>query len=133
MKQTLYKNWKKIALALTSIFWASCSDDSSSTAPSPESSASVESSGSVAPISSSEKNESDEKIACTDTTIERTSSSYTYTFPGVKCEDGTLYELQEMCPDYGIPAIPCSKTYIDKDGKQYSESEFKEIYKTVKK
>ena len=28
MKTVFYKNWKKLALVITSIFWASCGDDS---------------------------------------------------------------------------------------------------------
>ena len=57
MKAAFYKNWKKLALVLTSVFWASCGDDSSSTAPittSAESSSSTDPS-SVGPTSSEEQ------------------------------------------------------------------------------
>lgn len=184
---SFYKHWKKIALALTSAFWASCSSDNGSSAEclygaptcdaddeecngrlqpiqsdtmyqaialygvapiidqssnsitssdpcegencaSPESSSSgaVPESSSATPTSSS-----GEKIACTETTIETKYSDMTFDVPGVKCEDGEEYELESICPDYGIDS-KCSDIYIGKNGKVYSEEEFKKIYRMAK-
>lgn len=168
MKAAFYKNWKKLALVLTSMFWASCGDDSSSTAPttSSESSSSVEasssdittpSSSSEAPASSNENAKSssnanatssasepasssietitsssgpDSRITCTEATLERTFNDKTYNISGLKCEDGEEYELEAICPDYGIN-LPCSEAYIGKN-KRYSAEEFKKIYKVAK-
>lgn len=186
----LYKHWKKMALVLTSAFWASCDDSTSassedtgdnsniekqkeiaqsvialygvnpvynqssnsvtssdacegencaapesSSSEEPESSVSEEpaSSESAAPKSSESEDPSanDEKIACTETTIETKYSDMTFDVPGVKCEDGEEYELESICPDYGIDS-KCSDTYIGKNGKVYSEEEFKKIYKMAK-
>lgn len=158
MKATFYKNWKKLALVITSVFWASCGDDTSSTAPistNAESSASVDSSSSehvpsaeekssssVAPALSSDtpassasepasSSEEGDKIACVETTFEKKYADWSYQTHGVKCEDGEEYELESICPDYGIDS-KCSDIYIGKNGKVYSEEEFKKIYKMAK-
>ncbi|WP_407442601.1 hypothetical protein [Fibrobacter sp.] len=166
----LYKHWKKMALVLTSAFWASCDDSTSAssedtgdnsniekqkeiaqsvialygvnpvynqssnsvTSSDPcegENCAAPESSSSVEPASSAIA--PDEKIACTETTIETKYGDMTFDVPGVKCEDGEEYELESICPDYGIDS-KCSDTYIGKNGKVYSEEEFKKIYKMAK-
>lgn len=174
MKWAFYKNWKKMALVLTSMFWASCGDDASSTAPetSSESSSSVEasssdsaapsssnavpassanefafsseevkSSSSVTPASSStpasSANESSSSvnpenlIACVDTTLDRMSGNQTYKNKGVACADGENYLVDEMCPLYGV-GLSCSRRYTDDNGTTYSEDEFQNIYKIVK-
>ena len=170
MKTVFYKNWKKLALVITSVFWASCGDDlvplygaievhnsssvdssSSEHAPSAE----EKSSSSVAPALSSESfpstkekssssdtpassasepassSEEGDKIACVETTFEKKYADWSYQTHGVKCEDGEEYELESICPDYGIDS-KCSDIYIGKNGKVYSEEEFKKIYKMAK-
>lgn len=170
MKAAFYKNWKKLALVITSVFWASCGDDSvplygaievhnstsvdsSSSEPAP--SFEVNSSNSIAPASSSESfpstkekssssdtpassasepassSEEGDKIACIETTFEKKYADWSYQTHGVKCEDGEEYELESICPDYGIDS-KCSDIYIGKNGKVYSEEDFKKIYKVAK-
>lgn len=157
MKTVFYKNWKKLALVITSIFWASCGDDSvppygaievhnSSSVDSSSSehapSAEEKSSSSVAPALSSDtpassasepasSSEEGDKIACVETTFEKKYADWSYQTHGVKCEDGEEYELESICPDYGIDS-KCSDIYIGKNGKVYSEEEFKKIYKMAK-
>lgn len=172
MKAAFYKNWKKLALVITSVFWASCGDDTSSTAPittNAESSATVESSSSehapsaeekssssVAPALSSDtpassasgpesssdtpassasepasSSEEGDKIACVETTFEKKYADWSYQTHGVKCEDSEEYELESICPDYGIDS-KCSDIYIGKNGKVYNEEDFKKIYKIAK-
>ena len=189
---SISKHWKKIALALTSVFWTACDDDASSaihpydpgicnaddeecqlepiksdtmhqaialygvnpvydqssssvTSSDPcegENCASPESSSSVEPASSAIA--PDEKIACEEATLLRTGPSEPciedicpeygvplYEISGLKCEDGEEYELQSICPEYGIDS-KCRDTYVGKNGKVYSEEEFKKIYKMAK-
>lgn len=133
MKQAFYKNWKKMALALTSVFWASCGDESPVTAPAPA----PESSAAIVPESSSEasvfsSSETDNRINCVEAEITKEINGQSYSFDGLACEDGEEFEHLSICPDYGVPALPCDETYINKNKKHFSAEEFSKIYKIAK-
>ena len=123
----MYKHWKKIALALTALFWASCDETSSVEGPDlygcpPDiCNPMPESSSSVNPLPSSSSNE---QIACKrqsriyDTREnDRNYISVDY----YECKDGTI------CEDYGyIDSFSCT----DYQGKyiSHTKDEFNSKY-----
>lgn len=109
----LYKHWRKIALALTGFFWASCDSDTTSANgsddPSSSSVATPESSSSVnqAPVSSS--SEATEESSSSSTEVQKQSSS---------SED-----LGKIVPLYGIEY----KKFVSSSSTEESSSSFTEI------
>lgn len=89
-----YKHWKKIALALTGFFWASCDNETTSAngAEEPNSSSSV-----APPESSAENQESSSSIATENQSL---SSSSEATPP----ESSSSFE--NIMPAYGVPDDP---------------------------
>lgn len=125
MTTKFYKHWKKVALALTSVFWASCGDDSSSTAATTtpaESSSAIQSSSSVGPTSSSgAAPESSSEVAPESSSATPTSSSD----EKIACEKATLLRtgpsepcIEDTCPEYGVPVYEISGLKCE-DGKEY--------------
>ncbi len=116
----LYKHWRKIALALTGFFWASCDSDTTSANgsddPSSSSVATPESSSSVnqAPVSSS--SEATEESSSSSTEVQKQSSS-SEDFGKIVPLYGIEYEkfvssssteessssFTEIMPAYGVP------------------------------
>ena len=135
----LYKHWRKIALALTGFFWASCDSDTTSANgsddPSSSSVATPESSSSVnqAPVSSS--SEATEESSSSSTEVQKQSSS-SEDFGKIVPLYGIEYEkfvssssteessssFTEIMPAYGVPdKIACfqkqgEKTMTCEDG-----------------
>lgn len=133
MTMKIYKHWKKMALVLTSFFWASCGDDSSSTAPittSAESSSAIQSSSSVGPTSSSgaAPESSSEAAPKSSSEVAPESSSATPTSSSgekIACEEATLLRtgpsepcIEDICPEYGVPLYEISGLKCE-DGKEY--------------
>lgn len=143
-----YKHWKKIALALTGLFWASCDSDSTSAneaSQSPdESSASKAdgtSSGSAVKENSSSSaiqyaqalygvpsevvscylNRMDSSVVCAGRTACKMLSEERWESE-YKC-------IEDICPDYGV--VHVGETTYECDGKVYNEAEFKAKYNIV--
>ena len=148
-----YKHWKKIALALTGFFWASCDDSASSAVclygPDPNYSNPAEnptssSSEAVKPESSS-SNDFDKMMPLYGVEMDKTVCTQIKGEPTITCEDGTVCtqkteerwapefpcadytnddgELVRACPDYGVVQI--SENTYECDGKVYNEAEFR--------
>jgi len=146
-----YKHWKRISLALTGFFWASCDNSSTTVAPPlygvpPQYSSSSETQGSSSSsndnISSSSEpmpmpvygvqqmscevtSENDSTITCENgyTCIAKTDTIH---ISAPKCE---TFNGTTICPDYGINADILVKKYECDDGFTYDDKEFKKIYK----
>ena len=109
----LYKHWRKIALALTGFFWASCDSDTTSANgsddPSSSSVATPESSSSVnqAPVSSSSE------------ATEESSSSST----GVQKQSSSSEDFGKIVPLYGIEY----EKFVSSSSTEESSSSFTEI------
>lgn len=153
-----YKHWKKIALALTGFFWASCDDSASSAVclygPDPNYSDPAEN-----PVSSSSETTGNETGSSSSETTKPESSSsgleknvplYGIEYevctqikgkPTINCNNGvTCTERTEerlgdspcnsdICPEYGVVQI--SETTYECDGITYSEAEFRARYGKV--
>ena len=84
-----YKHWKKILLALTGFFWASCDNDPSSASDEPKSSSSVEKSSSStasSPNASSPNSSSEDTNKLSSSSSKKSSSS-----------------MEEFAAEYGVP------------------------------
>ncbi len=138
-----YKHWKKIALALTGFFWASCDDSASSAVclygPDPNYSNPAEnptssSSEAVKPESSS-SNDFDKMMPLYGVEMDKTVCTQIKGDPTITCNDGTVCTQKteerwgglpcsnDICPDYGVVQI--SENTYECDGKVYSEAEFR--------
>lgn len=105
------KHWRSALLVLTSVFWASCNEESSvaapvETNPNPESSAQNDVSAASRPESSAVGAASAESKPESAPSAESSSSS----IKKISCE------LESICPDYGIDT-PCSSYYRCDDDK----------------
>ena len=141
-----YKHWKKIALALTGFFWASCDDSASSAVclygPDPNYSNPAEnptssSSEAVKPESSS-SNDFDKMMPLYGVEMDKTVCTQIKGEPTITCNDGTVCTQKteerwgglpcssDICPDYGVVQI--SENTYECDGKVYSEAEFRARY-----
>ena len=138
-----YKHWKKIALALTGFFWASCDDSASSAVclygPDPNYSNPAEnptssSSEAVKPESSS-SNDFDKMMPLYGVEMDKTVCTQIKGEPTITCEDGTVCTQKteerwgnlpcsdDICPAYGVVQI--SENTYECDGKVYNEAEFR--------
>ena len=148
-----YKHWKKISLAITGFFWASCDTSSTTVEPPlygapPQYSSSSEiqnsSSSSEDKISSSSEplpmpaygvpqmdcevtSESDLTVTCENgyTCTAKTDTVHV-SAPACETFNGTT-----ICPAYGVDADVFIKKYECNDGFTYDEIHFKKIYKTL--
>lgn len=146
-----YKHWKKISLAITGFFWASCDNSSTTVEPPlygvpPQYSSSSEtqssSSSSEDNISSSSEplpmpaygvpqmycevtSENGSTVTCENgyTCIAKTDTIHV-SAPACETFNGTT-----ICPDYGVDADVFIKKYECNDGFTYDDTEFKKIYK----
>lgn len=140
-----YRHWKRLALALTGFFWASCDSDATSA-----------NGGEDQSIGNSSDSD---KIASSNSAVKESSSSSEmqqaialYGVPNdivncylnkgdstVHCGDRTVCKqlteerweseykcIEDICPDYGVVRVT-ENTY-ECDGKIYSEAEFKAKY-----
>lgn len=138
MKAAFYKNWKKLALVITSVFWASCGDDivplygaievhnstsvdSSSSEPAP--SFEVNSSNSIAPASSSESFPSAEEKSSSSVApaLSSDTPASSASEPASSSEDGdkiacveTTIERKSYTWSYEMPGVKCE------DGEEYA-------------
>lgn len=147
-----YKHWKKISLAITGFFWASC-DSGTTTEPPlygapPQYSSSSEtlssSSSSEDKISSSSEplpmpaygvpqmdcevtSENGSTVTCENgyTCIAKTDTIHV-SAPACETFNGTT-----ICPVYGVDADVFIKKYECNDGFTYDDTEFKKIYKNT--
>ena len=140
-----YKHWKKIALALTGLFWASCDSDSTSANDVGQSADNSSDSKGVDPLSSSAVQESS-------SSSEMQQAIALYGVPNdiancylnkgdstVHCGDRTVciqlteerweseYKcIEDICPDYGVVRV--SENTYECDGKILNEAEFRSKY-----
>ena len=153
-----YKHWKKISLAITGFFWASCDTSSTTVEPPlygapPQYSSSSEiqnsSSSNEDKISSSSEplpmpaygvpqmdcevtSENDSTVTCENgyTCTEKQTIVKDPYYDGGCVTDTIHGELTQVCLDYGIPYYP-AKFYECNDGIVYDDSSFRKIYKKI--
>ena len=140
-----YRHWKRIALALTGFFWASCDNDSTSANDVGQSADNSSDSKGVDPLSSSAVKESSsssemqQAIALYGVPSEVVSCYLNKGDSTVHCGDRTVCKqlteerweseykcIEDICPDYGVVRVT-ENTY-ECDGKIYSEAEFRAKY-----
>lgn len=113
-----YKHWKKISLALTAFFWASCNNNTTVVDP-PLYGCPPEGCGNQ-PISSSEANP---ESSSSEATVQSSSSSEAVSSSGT-AESSSSFVLP--VPAYGVEAVPC---YEDSKGvKTNGEIALKKFY-----
>lgn len=141
-----YRHLKKIALALTSFFWAGCDDSGSSAVclygPDPNYSSAAEnlvSSSSEATKESSSSSEMQQPIALYGVPNDIANCYLNKGDSTVHCGDRTVCKqlteerweseykcIEDICPDYGVVRV--SENTYECDGKVYSEAEFRSKY-----
>ena len=143
-----YRHWKKLALALTGFFWASCDSDVASA-----------NDGEGQPDGNSSASD---KIASSNSAVKENSSSSAFQYvqalygvlnnvvscylnkgdSSVVCDDRTNCKMlseerweseykcvDDICPEYGVVLV--SENTYQCDGKTYNEAEFKAKYNIV--
>ena len=143
-----YRHWKKIALALTGFFWASCDNDSTSAndvgqlADNSSDSKGVDPLSSSAVKESSSSSEMQQAIALYGVPNDIVNCYLNKGDSTVHCGDRTVCKqlteerweseykcIEDICPDYGVVRVT-ENTY-ECDGKIYSEAEFRAKYNIV--
>lgn len=143
-----YKHWKKISLALTGFFWASC--DSGTTTEPPLYGAPPQYSSSSETLNSSSSSE--DNISSSSEPLPMPAYGVPQMYCEVTSENGSTVTCENgstciaktdtihisapecsenMCPLYGVGATIYEKKYECNDGFTYDEIHFKKIYKTL--
>lgn len=124
-----YKHWKKIALALTGFFWASCEDTVTSTAP--EYGCPSDGCG-QGPVDSSSSSADDAALSSSEQEKISSSSLEHRVMPLYGVSETLIYisspseesssSFTEVAPAYGVPGgLGC---YEDPEGRKYDGSKF---------
>ena len=150
-----YRHWKRIALALTGFFWASCDNDSTSANDVGQSADNSSDSGKIVSSDSEGTDPSSSsavKENSSSSSMEQAIALYgvpddvvnCYLNKGnstVVCEDRTTCEqvtterwespkcVEDICPEYGVVLV--SENTYQCEGKTYNEAEFKAKYDIV--